>query len=68
MIIVTTTLVSTVESMLRVVHAVDVLNNLLVAAPLIDNVSVTDADMLADEYMRDLVPIKSPLEFTLPAS
>ena len=66
-IIAMTTPVITLGSMVAVVYAVDVLNNLLVTVPIVDIVSATDVDMLADENANGLAAVMTPLEFTLPA-
>ena len=66
-IIAMTAPVITLGSMVGVAYAVDVLNNLLVAVPTIDIVSVTDVDMSADEGVHGLVAVMTPFEFTLPA-
>ena len=66
-IIAMTTPVITLGSMVAVVYAVHVLNNLLVTVPIVDIVSATDVDMLADENVNGLGAVMTPLEFTLPA-
>ena len=65
-IIVMDTPVVTLEFVVRVAYAGGVLADLPVAA-IIDVVSATDVDMLADEGVHGLVAVMTPLEFTLPA-
>ena len=65
-IIVLNTPVITLEFVVRVAYAGDVLADLPVAA-IIDVVSATDVVMLADEGVHGLVAVMTAFEFTLPA-
>ena len=65
-IIVLNTPVITLEFVVRVAYAGDVLADLLVAA-MIDVMSPTDVDILTDENASGLGAVMAPLEFTLPA-
>ena len=57
----------TLELMVGVAYAVDVLTNLLLYALIIEAVTAVDVDILADENVSDLAAVMTPLEFTLPA-
>ena len=65
-IIVLNTPVITLQFVVRVAYAVDVLADLPVAA-IIDVVSATDVDILTDENANGLAAVMTPLEFALPA-
>ena len=65
-IIVMDTPVITLEFVVRVSYAGDVLADLPDAA-IIDVVSATDVDILTDENANGLAAVMTPLEFTLPA-
>ena len=65
-IIVMDTPVITLEFVVRVEYAGDVLADLPVAT-IIGVVSATDVDILTDENANGLAAVMTPLEFTLPA-
>ena len=58
----------TLEFVVGVVYAVDVLADLLLAVIIIDVVAAIDVDMFDDENANGLAAAMTLLEFTLPAS